>query len=346
MVGENTPRGGEGGGDAGEAGDDPAVPPQVLTVDGAIVDYFVFSRIPSAAIATVGLAPERAASADAAGAFLFVDVPAAGLFRARVTPPGGRHLPTLNEEVALADHSITHDLYALSIADVDRQYATVGSARDLGSGTVIVDLRDAADQPLEGVAATALSLRPTVGGDSRAPRFLGALGDVDPAAVHSQAFGGRARAVFLGVPPGEWTLQLDCTACTPAGSATVPVAVEANAVTLARATSTPAGTAQPLTFVGDIYPLLQSGARGGAGCANCHTAGGFASLLPYDGSVSDTYRAIMAAGVVDIAAPAASPLLTRPLYEVPADHPNATWLSTSHPDYQRVLAWIGQGAPL
>ena len=47
-----------------------------------------------------------------------------------------------------------------------------------------------------------------------------------------------------------------------------------------------------------------------------------------------------------LATPATSMLLTKPLYEDPPNHPNATFLDVSDPDYIVILQWIEQGAAL
>ena len=327
-------------GDESVAPPPPEIPPQVLTVDGHVFDYFVFQRVPEAAIATVGLAAEREATADDGGTYILIDVPASGLFRARVRPPGAQYLVTLDEEIELGEAASSHDLFAVAAADVERQHATAGLERAPGAGMVIVDLRDGAGAPLVGIAASALAL--VSPGDTRAPVFVGTLGDVDPALAASVSDGARARAAFLNVPPGDWTLRIDGGA---AGATTVPIPVERDGVTLARAVVAPPPPPGPLGFVANVFPRLQRAIDGGAGCANCHVAGGVGEVLVYDGAAEDVYAAIMAApGVVDTAAPDASLLVSKPLFEVPANHPNATWLSVSHPDYRLLRAWIEQGA--
>ena len=98
----------------------------------------------------------------------------------------------------------------------------------------------------------------------------------------------------------------------------------------------------------DVHPRLQKAANGGLGCANCHTALGTAALLQFDLPVAAAHEAIMGRpGVVNPPAQAAlSLLLTKPLYEDPPNHPNATFLTTLDPDYIVIMEWIQQGAPL
>ncbi|HVK76294.1 MAG TPA: hypothetical protein VM734_23365 [Kofleriaceae bacterium] len=101
------------------------------------------------------------------------------------------------------------------------------------------------------------------------------------------------------------------------------------------------------TFTLDVYPRLQKAANGGLGCANCHTAGGLAAILQYDLPAAEAHAAILARpGVVTVATPATSLLLTKPLYEDPPNHPNATFVNPLDPDYLVIMEWIQQGAAL
>jgi hypothetical protein len=69
-------------------------------------------------------------------------------------------------------------------------------------------------------------------------------------------------------------------------------------------------------------------------------------VLPYDGTPDVTLAAIKAAaGVINLATPAASTFLTNPLYEVtpPQNHPNATFLDVNDTNYKLFLLWITNG---
>jgi hypothetical protein len=87
-------------------------------------------------------------------------------------------------------------------------------------------------------------------------------------------------------------------------------------------------------------------AAGGLGCASCHTATGVAAVLAYDEPAATVLMNMKAIpGVIDLATPADSLFLTKPLYEpAPYNHPNATFLDTTDPDYKLLLRWIEQGA--
>jgi len=131
----------------------------------------------------------------------------------------------------------------------------------------------------------------------------------------------------------------------------VPVVAVADGATLAQTGGgdddmTPPPGAR--TFTTDIYPRLKRASLGGLGCANCHTAGGVAAILQFDLPVAEAHAAILARpGVIAPPATAAlSLLLTKPLYEDPPNHPNATFLTALDPDYLIIMEWISQGAPL
>jgi hypothetical protein len=134
---------------------------------------------------------------------------------------------------------------------------------------------------------------------------------------------------------------------------TVALMSTADGVTLVSTANAaaPAGTgtgggATPLSFATDVYPMLQRAALGGQGCANCHNGTMLAGGLAYDGAAGDVYTKIMATpGVVVVATPATSMLLSMPLYETPPDlHPNATWLTNLDPAYVKIMQWISDGA--
>ena len=101
-----------------------------------------------------------------------------------------------------------------------------------------------------------------------------------------------------------------------------------------------------VTFVGDVFPILQKASVGGDGCANCHTLGGVANFLRFDDDPILAHQAILARpGVVNVLDPALSMILTKPVYEDPPNHPNATWLNSLDPSYQIIMQWVALGAP-
>ena len=70
-------------------------------------------------------------------------------------------------------------------------------------------------------------------------------------------------------------------------------------------------------------------------------------FLRYDDLAATVHATLLARpGVINVASPIDSLLLSKPMYEVPPNHPNATWLDDQNPSYQTVLLWITAGAPL
>jgi mono/diheme cytochrome c family protein len=109
---------------------------------------------------------------------------------------------------------------------------------------------------------------------------------------------------------------------------------------------------EPVDFDTQVYPLFLPVIQGGLGCQGCHTneggalpAGGmnlyggpdvaFASLDP-----------ARYAQRVNVQNPTQSYVLTRPLYEANGvqDHPIYAFANELDPNYQRVYAWVVQGA--
>ena len=118
--------------------------------------------------------------------------------------------------------------------------------------------------------------------------------------------------------------------------------------TLTRVNHDPAAGGGTPSFTTDIYPIFAKASQGGQDCASCHTLGGSAGnvLILDDGAANVHARLIASTLLVNLADPAASLILTKPLYEEPPNHPNAVWLDITDPYYMKILAWITGGAPL
>ncbi|MCX5748350.1 MAG: hypothetical protein NT062_38345, partial [Proteobacteria bacterium] len=257
--------------------------------------------------------------------------------------------PTTIEGVA-----VTSDIYAMTIQDVKNKYTALGKAPIAGTAFVTVDLRRNNGTPLVGVPLASVTLldgqtppQPVAG---VVPYFYDTSGNPSTAELTSAAYGTplRARVAFIDVPPGNYQVSVTY----PSGGVgdvteTVGITTVADGAVLAKTGNLAGGGGAPITdptFATDIYPRLQTAAKGGLGCANCHTTGG---PLPYDGPALATLDLIKAApGVIDLVAPASSTLLTNPLYEPtpPQNHPNATFLDVNDPDYKLILLWITNGA--
>jgi hypothetical protein len=348
--------------DAAPSANPDAPPEQVaLKVSGVTTDYFGGIALPATAYATDGMTPAISGTSGPDGSYTLIGVPPASSFYVSITA-GDLFRPTRNDAIVVKDVSLTTNVYAVSKVDTQRQYSTLGKAPTAGTAALIAELRKNDGTPLTGVAIADVSLVDAAGKPAPGaigPFFFGKDGDVvdNNVLVQSIDVNGKARVAFLDVPPGAWMLQVNYNndAVPPvAKTMLVPATTIADGVTLvstghgdATGTGT-GGGGQALTFTADVYPLLQRAAQGGQGCANCHNAITLAGGLAYDGAAADVYTKVMAApGVVVVATPATSKLLTMPLYEVPPDtHPNATWLTTADPAYLKILDWITAGAKL
>jgi len=325
------------------------------TVSGRTLDYFTNLPLGSTALATDGLQPPVLTTSAMDATYTLDHVPPGSkLF---VSASRTSYRPTRSLAIDVAAAPVSRDLFAMSIPDTNRQYATLGKTATPGKAVVFAEMQNDVAAPVVGIPLANVKLvdaamQPVPG--VLGPYFIGVNGDVDPAATTSAAYGTppRARAIFLDVPPGSFTLSVTYP---PSGgganitsSAAVTAFADGGVLALTGGAAPGMMPANP-RFATDVYPILQRAAQGGAGCANCHTAGGAGAVLQYDlpaDQVLTNAKAIT--GVIDTATPANSLLLTKPLYEqppTPQNHPNATWLGTE-PAYMTILTWITQGAVL
>lgn len=105
----------------------------------------------------------------------------------------------------------------------------------------------------------------------------------------------------------------------------------------------PPDVVEPIAFDADVYPILQVG-LGGRGCTACHDADGPAGGLDLSGGPDAVYQRLQAGAQYNVFDPAASPLLTKPLYGALENHPVKVFVNTDDPDYQTIYQWILQGA--
>jgi hypothetical protein len=348
--GNNPDAAGGGGDDDAGGGSGSAVTQQV--VSGKVMDYFTGAALAATAVTTDGLTPAAAATSGADGSYTLTIPVGSKLF---ATTSRGNYRTTRSAVITVTDQPVTQDLYAAASADVARQFSSVGVAQTTGT-IIAAEIQKNNGDPYAGLPLTAFTLvdsaNAPVPGIS-GPFFFGAVGDLDLAVTTSTAYGTppRVRVAFLNVPAGTFTLNTAFTdgMGNPKINSTT-IIVDAGGATLALNGGLSGGTAATTvtdpTFATDIYPRLQTAAKGGLGCANCHTANGPAAVLPYDGTPDVTLAAIKAAaGVINLTTPAASLFLTNPLYEItpPQNHPNATFLDVNDTNYKLFLLWITNG---
>jgi hypothetical protein len=340
--------------DAGVDAAEPDAPPVTdgQRVSGKAMDYFVANTpLADAMVATDGIDPPKMATSGMDGAYALEAVPTGSKLFVTVTRTNYR--PTRNVAITVADMPVEQDVYVMSIADINRQYATDGKTPTAGRAFLAAEMTDAQGQPLVGIPLANVVLHdmnnqpvPGIVG----PYFFGAQGDIDPALLTSAAFAGKSRVAILDVPPG--TFQLKVTYPDGVGGTITSIAQitsSADGAVLAHTGGMVPGTpaTDPL-FSTDIYPRLQTAANGGLGCANCHTTGGAGAVLIMDAPAATTLTNLTGRpGVINLLAPAESLLLTKPLYEPPPalqNHPNATFVDVNDPDYKLFLLWITNGA--
>jgi hypothetical protein len=194
-------------------GGEPEAPPPPpgdtpgVRIIGHVRDYFSGARVGGATVSTAGVDPELSATSDAAGRFELSGEAAVTSGFLRVSRLSG-YVDTTSGPLMFSG---TQSPPAVAQTDLNRQYAIVGRVPEPGTAVVIANLQDGAGNPLESVPLADITLTTIDGqpvGDG--PYFFGAAGDIQPQAVlsRSQGFDGRARAAFLGVPPGRLVLAV------------------------------------------------------------------------------------------------------------------------------------------
>lgn len=325
-------------------------------VSGTAKDYTGADPLADSTITTEGIDPAAMATAGTSGAFTFAAIPTGSKIFLNLARTGYR--TTRNVVTSVEGVDVTQDVYALATTFVNSQYNLLGKTPRAGTAVVFADLAKNNGTPLVDVPLSGITL---VGAadDVAVPGVLGpfvldGLGQISLAATVTELHNASSRIAFLDVPAG--TAAIKITYATGGGA---PMTVRAQVTTTATGATLAhvqgaagggggggGGNLTDPKFATEIYPRLQKASAGGLGCANCHTAGGPAAILPYDGTIVATLAAIKAApGVIDLTTPAASLLLTKPLYEPtgPQNHPNATFLNVDDPDYKVLLTWITLG---
>ncbi|MBK9032753.1 MAG: hypothetical protein IPL61_16040 [Myxococcales bacterium] len=339
-----------GGGPDGTAGID-AAPSPTYRVSGKAKDYFTDAVLATVGIESDGMEPQLNATSDAAGDFAFDTVPPGSVFF--LTASRAVYRPTRGVPVRVEAMPVTADQWLVSVNDARRQYTSLGLPVVTGKAVVFAELFRRNGTPLADVPVADITLLDALAAPvGSGPYVFGPNGDLvtNLTLAVTTVVNGRSRIGFLDVPPGSYTLSVTYTAGAGQPTTdTVRVDTFADGASLTR-TGEGGGMGPGMgarTFTADVYPRLQTAANGGLGCANCHTTGGIAAILPFDLSVQLTLDGINARpGVLNLLAPAESMLLTKPMYEDPPNHPNATFLDATDPDYLVILQWIEQGATL
>ncbi len=348
------------------------LPLENYDVSGMVVDYFSGDDSPvlNATVVTEGVNPAISATIDAQGAYL-MEVLANSLFYLTSSAPD--YVLSRSGALQMLASPIVRTQVVASEVGIARQYTSVGVTQQANTGIVMVDLRNASAQPIVGLSTSDVILSTTadpgvpVGsaffvasdGNDLSPNAttpLSVLDNYAPPDVPVEIDVRRARAGFLNVAPGEYNVSV--TLPDLAGTQTIFVIVPQEGASFVVSNINGDGRGDPtlvldptsaLGFVEDIYPILQTVARGGDGCATCHVSD---FVLPLVGTAEETFAllqmdAVSPAGtpLINLSEPEASPFLQNPVYEDVPNHPNVFWTINSN-HYQGIIAWITQGAAL
>jgi hypothetical protein len=278
--------------------------------------------------------------------FVVEKVPANSvLFLLASSPPDYRS--TYNPKVSIVSSDVTGvELRAFKESTLTQLATAFSVVPAAGTGVLVIRVVDDKGAPKSGVPASALVVDGTKG-----PYFLAADRGAAPQATATTASG---YAVYFDVPVGSATVKAPAGQALTIDSGALPIA--SNVVTLADVVAkapgaTPAAPKR-VDFTTQVYPIFDQ-----RGCARCHSGGGPGKDLGglfLDGGMSLAYREITQelspntnTTRVNLKEPEKSLLLTRPLFENPADsHPTATFATMADPDYQILLTWIKEGAKL
>lgn len=328
-------------------------------LSGTTYDYFnPTNAMDQVTLTSDGIDPAMMTVSAVGGLYTVEAIPTGSVFYFTATRPLYR--PTRNPSVTVAGMAVMKDMHLMTLQEVANQYATTGNALAAGKAFVAVHLRRNNGMPLDGITLDKITLVDALNVIVPGTKtYVFGVRDLDPAAGTptsvTTTIAGRSRIGILDVPPGAYTLKviyLDGQGVEQ--TQTTPILTAANGATIVATgnemggggTMTPPPPLNP-TFATNIYPMLQKAASGGLGCANCHTLGGTAGgVIQYDLGATPTLDAMkLRPGLIDLIAPAASLLLTKPLYELPPpNHPNATFLDINDQNYKTFLLWITQGA--
>jgi mono/diheme cytochrome c family protein len=313
-------------------------------LSGQVKNWVSLEYVDGATLTTYGLANTVEGTAGADASFS-LDVDVAGVFWVKAYKEGYEYT---YDYVRMPNGDYQKTLYILSSADFDGMASAFGVTPVPDCGTVVAEIRNTANQGLANVANVALA-----GADYQGPYFLDANGQPDPNATYTSSSG---RVVFFNVsdPGGAvaspgLVAQLSVVQEGFVQQQNVYLNIYPDAVTRGSLQVEPNGAPPPppdpvvIEFADEIYPIIV-----GEACAACHAPDGPAagSGLYLDGPAENVYAALKASPTaVNIQYPDQSYMLTKPLYEEPPNHPNASFPSVDHPDYKAILYWIEQGAP-
>ncbi len=359
---ETLPEATDGGGaDAGPP--DANLPPTPLVfhkAGGTVIDYFAGVEDPvlGATVSTEGVNPKVETTVDAEGVFS-MDVLANSLFYLSNSAPG--FVLSRSAPIQMLESDLERLQFAASEVGVARQYTAAGVTKVAGNGIIMVELARSDGMPAENIPAANIVLTSIAQpGVAIGNAFLvdGATSDLSPNATTPTSevdADSRYRAGFLNVAPGEYNISvthLDDSVQTifaivpPDGASFILSSINGDGRGDPRIVLDPT---VKIGFKEDIYPILQTVARGGDGCTACHD---HTHPLSYIGTPEVTYELLkldaldpVGEPLLNMGSPEQSPFLQNPVYEDVPNHPNVFWTVNSN-HYKGIIAWIEQGAAL
>jgi hypothetical protein len=184
--------------------------PNSVVVSGTVHDYVTGNVLPGASISAFDAPSPFSTTSGPDGTYVLGGLPRGAPFMPIAFAPSYR--PTRNARHDLDERAMTIILSALTQAEVDRLYGTVGLAPAPATAIVIVSFETPAGQPAEGVLLRGVRFRAfpdTSAGTGIGPFLFDASGDLAPvdSLTETIAIDGRARAAFLDVPPGIYSLS-------------------------------------------------------------------------------------------------------------------------------------------
>ncbi len=311
-----------------------------LTITGQVVDFQSGQPIgvmPDIEVTGVNAAQVSVDNAD----FTIKDVPDNSSFQILATAA-----PTYAPTYSPAIYVTTSDVmgakaYAVAASYLGQLETGFSVSASSTNGVVLMQLVDSSGAPKSGVPGSDIVLAGSTG--SSGPHFLDA--SLAPSTATSSSSSGWA--VFFNVPAGAVALGQAANATVTLSMTESPVA--AGAVTIATVTVT-SGAPPPaptnVSFSQQVVPIFSN-----RGCTACHSGnkiGANLGDLALDGGANHIYSQLtnpLHPMIIQVANPAKSLVLTMPSYENPPDaHPNVTFTGPQDPDYQKILAWITEGA--
>lgn len=315
------------------------------TLGGVVKDWLTLAAEDGVELNTVGMSPPATATSTGAEGAYSMDVLVAGVFWMKASGEG--YVATYEYVRMPQGDYPDKSLYVVSEAKLDEVSAVYGQTRSASCSTVLVEVKAANGQGLKDITGVRLQ-----GVSYEGPYFLGPQNQADAARTATSESG---RVVFFNVcEEGSESVTAGANAqltveqpgvpaplpmylnLYPGGATRGVVTLDPNAV------PEPVLPSEGLDFAEHIYPIFAREA-----CASCHSPGGQAEAtgMNFDGTPTEVYALLREGSArINLEDPSASLVLSKPLYEEPANHPNASFPSVEHADYKAIHKWIEEGA--